>query len=86
MYKNLYDIVKIILIMSHGIANVERRFSVNEGCQEVSTRQRSLIAKRQIYDAISSNGKTNFEIIKSLVHYARNARTRFVEQKKKYVE
>lgn len=83
---NLLQVVKKILILSHGNATIERGFSVNKECLVENLTEESLVAQRLVYDAVLRAGTVNnVEITKSLMHYAKNAHSRYTEamQKKK---
>lgn len=80
---NLSRVIKIICVMSHGNANVERGFSVNAECVVENMRDELLVARRIVYDTILSiGGIYNLEVKKTLIHAARNSYSRFVEATK----
>jgi len=54
---NFVDFAKLILILSHGNATVERGFSVNTECLIENQHEKSLIAQRRIYDTIKNFGE-----------------------------
>lgn len=87
--QELCSFLKKVLILSHGNADLERGFSVNRECLIENQMEQSLVAQRQIYDAINvAGGVQNIPITKSLIHAARNAHARYqesMEQKKKQI-
>lgn len=77
---NLKSFVKTLLILSHGNASLQRGFSGNKECLIENLREQSLIAQRQVYDAVSvAGGARNVPITTALVHAARNAHARYTE-------
>lgn len=66
--------------MSHGNAFVERGFSINKEVIVENQLAKSLVAQRQVYDAIQSlGGLDNIIIDKEMLHKARNARSLYNE-------
>lgn len=51
-YAELYKVIKIILMLSHGNAEVERGFSVNKHLLHDNITEKSLIAQRLVHQAI----------------------------------
>lgn len=49
-FKNLAEVLKIIITLSHGQASVERGFSVNKSLLVENLAPKSLIAQRIVYD------------------------------------
>lgn len=79
---NLYKVLKIVCTLSHGNANVERGFSINADCIVENMHEELLIARRCIFDKVTSlGGIHNLVIEKPLIHAARNSYSRFVEAK-----
>ncbi|CAH0549771.1 unnamed protein product [Brassicogethes aeneus] len=82
-FQNLKIFVKMILILSHGNAAVERGFSVNKECLVENQKEASLIAQRHVYDAVMERGgilKT--EVNQSMVHAFQNSHSRYTEMLK----
>ncbi|XP_062541413.1 uncharacterized protein LOC134209440 [Armigeres subalbatus] len=86
-YGDLLYVIKIICCLSHGNANVERGFSVNAECLFENMKEESVVARRQVYDAVAQRGAVGeFEVSKSLLLRVRNAHSLYIEdlnQKKK---
>ena len=55
-YKNLWYVIRKLLLISHGQASVERGFSVNKEVMVDNLSQRSLIAQRVIHDHVRTQG------------------------------
>lgn len=55
-YTKLFKVVKMILIMSHGQASVERGFSINKNMEVENLKESGYIARRLVYDYIKSSG------------------------------
>ena len=82
-YASLYELVKKLLILSHGQATVERGFSVNGQVIVENLKESSVEKQRIVYDAIYHAGDvTKIEITNSLLSYARGARQKY----RQYVE
>ncbi|GBN85948.1 hypothetical protein AVEN_104734-1 [Araneus ventricosus] len=73
-------VLKIVMVLSHGNASVERGFSINSDCLWENMKEDSLIARRRVFDYIASvGGLSNIEISKKMIHYVHNARARYSE-------
>ena len=55
-YKNLWHVIRKLLLLSHGQATVEKGFSVNHEVMVDNLSQRSLIAQRVIHDHVRTQG------------------------------
>lgn len=78
--EKLLNFLKRILILSHGNAFVERGFSINKEVIVENQLAKSLVAQRQVYDAIQSlGGLDNIIIDKEMILKARNARSLYNE-------
>jgi len=49
-YKNLLPILKLVLVLSHGQANVERCFSVNNSVLKINMSEKSITSRKLIID------------------------------------
>lgn len=80
-------VIKMVMILAHGNANVERGFSVNKDCLEQNVSEETIVARRMIYDSVlSKGGINNIEITKQMVLSVKNTRSLYgeaLEQKKK---
>lgn len=89
-WKKLWNLVKKVLLLSHGQASVERGFSVNREIEVENMKERTLVAQRIISDHVSNvGGLTNVSITKELLLSASSARQRyrsFLEDEKKQKE
>lgn len=82
--EELSSFLKMIFILSHGNASLERGFSINKECFVENLAEESLVAQRQIYDAIIANGGLDsVSITKPLILSARNAHHRYMDALKK---
>ena len=55
-FPDLEDVVKIVLIMSHGNARVESGFSINEQILLPNLKEQSLVAQRMVYEGVRKEG------------------------------
>lgn len=79
-YENLKKIVKMLLILSHGNALLKRGFFANKQCLVENLQERSLIAQRHIYDAVTEKGGADsIKITKPMIHAVRNSNSRYKE-------
>ena len=90
-YITIWKVIKMMLILSHGQAQVERGFSVNKDLSKDNMSPDTIIAFRQVYDSIqqyqcpSYEIPVNSEMLKSCKH----SRSRYeihLENKKKKAE
>ena len=76
--------MRIVFTISHGNANVERGFSVNKECLIENLQEKSLIARRVVYDAVNDvDGIENVSITKAMIQSVKNSRSLYEEDKKK---
>lgn len=77
-FKDLWEIVQKVLLLSHGQASVERGFSVNKNITVTNMKERTLIAQRVIVDHLHHvGGVTNVGMTKELLQSAGCARQRY---------
>lgn len=86
--QDAFNVMKMTMILSHGNANIERGFSVNKDCLWDNMKEQTLNARRLVYDSLLANGglTTDFVITKKLIHSAKNARPKFLEDRKRHQE
>lgn len=78
--QKLLNFLKKILILSHGNAFVEKGFSINKEVIVENQLAKSLVAQRQVYDAIQAlGGLDNIVIDKQMILKIRNARSLYNE-------
>lgn len=86
----LFEVIKLILILAHGNATVESGFSINKQILVDNLHEESLICQRQVYDSILAlGGISEFVINNSVRHYFKNAYRRYkenLETKRKQTE
>ena len=46
MYRKLWNVIRMLLVLSHGRATVERGFSINRQTEEVNLQSECFVAKR----------------------------------------
>ena len=74
----MLDIVKILLVLSHGQATVERGFSVNKEIEVENLHEHSLVAQRIICDHLKAvGGVLNVPITKKLLAAAASSRQKY---------
>ena len=75
----VWSVIKLLLLMSHGQATVERGFSVNKEVAVENLTERSFIAQRIIHDHIESVGcLANVKISKQLLTSSARARQKYL--------
>ena len=78
-YTEMWKVLKILLILSHGQAQVERGFSTNAKILVENQHKESLIAQRQIHDHMRYHNQQahTLPITAKLQNHARQARGRY---------
>lgn len=85
-YSHLWQVVKLILTLSHGQASVERGFSTNKEIVVENLKEENLVALRLVCDELKNVNVHEVPITKELLSYARSARMRYqnyLDDKKK---
>ena len=86
-YQKLWDLVKCLLVLSHGQAGVERGFSINSEIMEYNFKQKSVVALRNIYDHIQTcGGILHVKIDQELRNAVKNASSEFRREQKRQQE
>jgi len=76
----LMKVLRLIFTLSHGNAPCERGFSVNKECLIENQKHETLVALRQVYDAVRSvGGVDKLVITKDCILDVRNARAKYTE-------
>ncbi|KAK1903780.1 Acetyl-coenzyme A carboxylase carboxyl transferase subunit alpha [Dissostichus eleginoides] len=76
--RHLWEVVKFVLVLSHGQASVERGFSINKEVMVENLKEHSLIAQRVINDHVHSvGGLLNIAYTKELLLSAASARQKY---------
>jgi len=86
-FAELWSVVKVILILSHGQSSVERGFSENKDILSVNMKQETLIAYRRAYNGIKNQGcapeeSISKELLTSCSHAYRKYQMSLSEKKK----
>lgn len=78
-YSNIWSVVRLVLVLSHGQASVERGFSVNEDMLVPNLKKETLIGLRIVYDTVKSlNIKVSeFKITDEMLKYCSSAKSRY---------
>ena len=77
-YKSLFSVVKLILILSHGQATVERGFRVNKEVEVENLKEHTLVAQRIVCDHVNSvGGVLKVELSKPLLLSVKMSRQRY---------
>ena len=75
--QELWKVLKISLILSHGNADVESGFSVNGDMLVENLHERSLVAQRRVYDGIKAAGGISNVNLGKLRPFLKGASTRY---------
>ena len=79
-FKELFDDVKLLCILSHGNTTVESGFSINSDVLVENLLEKSVVAQRQVYDGIHhSGGVLKVDIIKSMIKSVNISHSRYQE-------
>jgi hypothetical protein len=82
-YAELWRVIKLILILSHGNAAVESGFSVNGDMLVENLHESSLVAQRTVFDSISyAGGVFGVSVDKRMMQYVRGARSQYDDSMK----
>lgn len=77
-FAEIWQVMKLIFVLSHGNAAVESGFSVNGDMLVENLHEASLVAQRMVFDSIkSAGGVLKVEIDKRLLQYVRGSRSRY---------
>ena len=77
------EIVKIVLILSHGNARVEGGVSINEDMLSEIMPEEALVAHRIIYDGVVNNGGLkNVKVDKEMIKYVDKAHSQYLHHLK----
>ena len=83
----MWDLVKCILLLSHGQAGVECGFNINSELMEYNFTQKSVVALRNIYDHIQTcGGILHVKIAQELRNAVENASSEFCHEQKRQQE
>ena len=76
----LYEVIQMVLILSHGNAQVESGFSINGDILFEHLQEESVVAQRQVYDGIhNQDGVLNVDITKEMMRSVRVSHSRYSE-------
>ena len=63
----LYEVIQMVLILSHGNAQVESGFSINGDILSENLQEESVVAQRQVYDGIHYQGRVLNVLLEYLI-------------------
>ncbi len=78
-YLELWQIVRLILVLSHGQASVERRFSVNDDILLTNMKEQTLCAMKTVCDVLKSMDIQVYEFVVTdkMLQYCSQARSKY---------
>ncbi|KAJ8403281.1 hypothetical protein AAFF_G00354980 [Aldrovandia affinis] len=76
-YRNLWELLKKLLTISHGQASVERGYSVNKELLIENMQEKSLVALRKVHDAVELTDLMELALTPKLKQNLKAARTRY---------
>lgn len=80
-FLELWEIIKTLLILSHGQASVEQGFSENKECAVDNQSHKSLIARRAVLDAIrAAGGVQKITITPEMRQYVKSAKAKYEQE------
>ena len=84
----LYEVIQMVLILSHGNAQVESGFSINGDILSENLQEESVVAQRQVYGGIHNQGGVlNIDTTKEMMRSVRVSHSRYTEAlKEKSIE
>ena len=63
LFKNLVEVVKLVLTLSHGQAFVERRFSINKSILEINMKEESIVTRKLIRDHMLAHSLSSESVV-----------------------
>ena len=83
-FVDLFEVIKFVLVLSHGNAVVESGFSINSDVLVEHLKEESVVAQRQVVDGIqSSGGISEVVITPSMMSYVRSSHSRYSDALKR---
>ena len=80
----LREVVKLVMIFSHGNAWVESGFSANEEMLVENMSKGSLVARRMVFDGVKDErGISNVDVNRNMLTFVNNAHSEYVKQLEK---
>ena len=80
-YKDLWNVFRMMLVISHGQADIERGFSVNKDIANDNMNEKSFVAHRRVYHGVTSSGYELHEIpvTKEMLTLCKQSRQKYHE-------
>ena len=80
----LRELVKLVMILSHGNAFVESGFSANEEMLVENMSEGSLVAPRMVFDGVMNEADiSNVDVNREMLKFINNAHSEYVKQLEK---
>ena len=80
----LREVVKLVMILSHGNTSVESGFSANEEMLVENRSKGSLVARRMVFDGVMNEGGiSNVYVNRKMFKFVNNAHSEYVTQLEK---
>ena len=80
----LRELVKLVMILSHGNAWVESGFSANEEMLVENMSKGSLVARRMVFDGVKDErGISNVDVNRNMLTFVNNTHSEYVKQLEK---
>ena len=80
-YKDLWNVFRMMLVISHGQAHIERGFSVNKDIANDNMKEESFVAHRRVYHGVTSSGYELHElpVTKEMLTLCKQSRQKYHE-------
>jgi hypothetical protein len=86
-FPKLFSLIKMLLVLSHGQASVERGFSVNKEVEVENLMKQSVVAQRVVCEAVkSAGGVSEIKLVNELMTSCSLARQRYTAHLEKAKE
>ena len=80
-FPQLIEIVKLVMVLSHGQSVARRGFSVNKNLLVENVHEKSLVCQRIVFDLMKSNDYNSFDIPleKELVKSVKGSNRKYID-------
>ena len=87
LFPKLFSLIKMLLVLSHGQASMERGFSVNKEVEVENLMKQSVVAQRVVCEAVkSAGGVSEIKLVNELMTSCSLARQRYTAHLEKAKE
>src|SRR6266516_3232799 len=77
-FADLWSVMKCVFVLFHGNASVESGFSINNEILVENLHEESVVAQRQVYDAVhDAGGIACVDVNKAMLQFVRGAHSRY---------